>query len=353
MRNYQVVGPEKACWFSDFASNILYEHSICVVSSTQRIGRAPRLILVLGPKSLTLSHNTYRRELIVYYTQFQKFQTKTSWTQVTSNTHKANVSLRQSVNMNMLNLQESMMMIHNEPERNAKKMNVWHISNTTTVTILSNISTEGSEGYSHDSWIQVGIRHTTLHTHSNNTHNTTDDEDDDGDNNSTVPYLRTLQSSLTQCSENLQSPSTNSSLHICKKCALVQALRLCIGSTAHTGSRGIALPFHDHSTRRGWGVSVTPRPLFTPRKRPGTRCMGGWVGPRTSLDRCGKSRPPLGFDSRTIQPIASRYTDWATQPTLHIWLYSKVTAFITFGPLQVCHYNSLHYFIRKQPGQFL
>ena len=50
------------------------------------------------------------------------------------------------------------------------------------------------------------------------------------------------------------------------KCTLVQALRLCTGRTAHRGSRGIALPFHDHGTRRRWGVSVTPRPLFSPGK---------------------------------------------------------------------------------------
>jgi len=50
------------------------------------------------------------------------------------------------------------------------------------------------------------------------------------------------------------------------KCTLVQALRLCTGCMAHSGSRGIALPLLDHGTRRGWGVSVTPRPLFTPRK---------------------------------------------------------------------------------------
>ena len=30
----------------------------------------------------------------------------------------------------------------------------------------------------------------------------------------------------------------------------VQALRLCTGRTAHRGSRGIALPFHDHGNRR-------------------------------------------------------------------------------------------------------
>ena len=50
------------------------------------------------------------------------------------------------------------------------------------------------------------------------------------------------------------------------KVTLVQALRLCTGPTAYTGSRGIALPFQDHGTRRGWGVSVTPLPLFTPGK---------------------------------------------------------------------------------------
>ena len=47
------------------------------------------------------------------------------------------------------------------------------------------------------------------------------------------------------------------------KCTVVQTLRLCTGRTAHRGSRDIALPFLDNGTRRGWGVSVTPRPLFT------------------------------------------------------------------------------------------
>jgi hypothetical protein len=50
------------------------------------------------------------------------------------------------------------------------------------------------------------------------------------------------------------------------KCTLVQALRLCTGHTAHRGSRGIALPFLDHGTRKGWGFRVTLQPLFTPGK---------------------------------------------------------------------------------------
>ena len=35
------------------------------------------------------------------------------------------------------------------------------------------------------------------------------------------------------------------------KCTLLQALRLCTGCTAHRGSSSIALPCHDHGTRRG------------------------------------------------------------------------------------------------------
>ena len=48
-------------------------------------------------------------------------------------------------------------------------------------------------------------------------------------------------------------------------CAVTEALYRPYG---RRGSRGIALLFHDHGTRRGWGVSVTPWPLFTPGKDP-------------------------------------------------------------------------------------
>jgi hypothetical protein len=39
-----------------------------------------------------------------------------------------------------------------------------------------------------------------------------------------------------------------------------------------------------------------------PRKRPGAHCIGGWVR---------KISSPPGFDPRTVQPVASRYTDYA------------------------------------------
>ena len=45
---------------------------------------------------------------------------------------------------------------------------------------------------------------------------------------------------------------------------------------------------------------------FTPGLRYCTHFTGGWVGPRAGLDGCRKSRPPQGFDPRTVQPVASR-----------------------------------------------
>jgi len=40
-------------------------------------------------------------------------------------------------------------------------------------------------------------------------------------------------------------------------------------------------------------VNATPRPLY-PRERSRTHCIGGWVGPRTGLNGCGKSRHRRG-----------------------------------------------------------
>jgi len=60
--------------------------------------------------------------------------------------------------------------------------------------------------------------------------------------------------------------------------------------------------FLNLGARWGWVVNATPRTLY-PRERLGTHCVGAWMGLRASLDRCGKSRPPPGFDPRTAQPV--------------------------------------------------
>jgi hypothetical protein len=60
----------------------------------------------------------------------------------------------------------------------------------------------------------------------------------------------------------------------------------------------------------GVGGHATPRLLY-PRERPGTHCLGDWLGPRDRSRRVRKISPPPGFDPLTVQPVKSRYTDCA------------------------------------------
>jgi hypothetical protein len=57
-----------------------------------------------------------------------------------------------------------------------------------------------------------------------------------------------------------------------------------------------------------WAVSATVRLLY-PKEGPGTHCIGVWIGPWASLERCGTSSPKPEFDPRTVQPATGRYTD--------------------------------------------
>jgi len=86
------------------------------------------------------------------------------------------------------------------------------------------------------------------------------------------------------------------------------------GRTAHRGSRGIALLFLDHGTRRVEGSAARPGRSSSPGKTryPLYRRLGG------SLGRFGQVwiiSPPPGFDPRTVQPVASRYTGYAPRST--------------------------------------
>jgi hypothetical protein len=71
------------------------------------------------------------------------------------------------------------------------------------------------------------------------------------------------------------------------------------GQEGQRGSRGIALFFLQPLCQMEWMVNATPRPLY-PGERPGTHCIGGWVGPRAALDGGRKSHPPPGFDPQTV-----------------------------------------------------
>ena len=109
---------------------------------------------------------------------------------------------------------------------------------------------------------------------------------------------------------------------ICK-CNLVQALRLCTGRTVNRGSRGIAPLFHDQGTKRGEGSASRPGRSLPPgnNRYPLCRRLGGSQG---RSEQVRKILPPPGFDPRTVQPVASRYTDYVTRPTRTI--YSRINS---------------------------
>jgi hypothetical protein len=74
--------------------------------------------------------------------------------------------------------------------------------------------------------------------------------------------------------------------------------------------RGIALPFLDRGITRGWVVKSTHQPHFTPGKD-----QAGWApGPVWTAENLASPE----FDPRSVQPVVSRYTDWATRAT-NIW----------------------------------
>ena len=81
---------------------------------------------------------------------------------------------------------------------------------------------------------------------------------------------------------------------------------------AQTRSRGITILSLTSALDRD---KATPRPLY-PQERPGTHCIGGWVGPRAGLEGCGKIFAPWGIEPRTLQTMASRYVDWTGRKIL-------------------------------------
>ena len=98
------------------------------------------------------------------------------------------------------------------------------------------------------------------------------------------------------------------------KVTIIQVLSFCTGRTAHRGSRGLALLFLDHGTRRGEGSASRPGRSLPPGKTryPLYKRLGG---PKGRSGQAWKISPPPGFDLRTAQTVASRYTDYATRPT--------------------------------------
>ena len=92
-----------------------------------------------------------------------------------------------------------------------------------------------------------------------------------------------------------------SSIKVKVKVTLIQALRLCTGRTAHRGSRGIALPFLHHGTRRGEG-SASRRGCSLPPGKTRYPLYGRLGGPQGQFGKVRKISPLTGFDPGPSSP---------------------------------------------------
>jgi len=68
----------------------------------------------------------------------------------------------------------------------------------------------------------------------------------------------------------------------------------------------------------GWVVKAEPRSSY-PRERPGTHCIGGWVGPRVSLN-CVENLDPNGirFPDRPARSLVTTKTT-LSRPIVQIY----------------------------------
>lgn len=76
-------------------------------------------------------------------------------------------------------------------------------------------------------------------------------------------------------------------------------------------------------------------PTALPPRMTSTHCVGGWVGPGTGLHGSGKSRPTW-IRSRIFEPVASRYTDYASPA--HLYSQSQLVFRVVFS---ILNWNAL------------
>jgi hypothetical protein len=83
-----------------------------------------------------------------------------------------------------------------------------------------------------------------------------------------------------------------------------------VPSAAYREGDVIAVSIRDLSTRGMGGQRQAPAALL-PEKGPCAHCTGGWLGIEAGLDRCVKVASLEGFESRTVQLVASRCINYA------------------------------------------
>jgi len=90
---------------------------------------------------------------------------------------------------------------------------------------------------------------------------------------------------------------------------------------AYWGSGDITPLILNVGTRLRWVASFTPRPLYPRCKPPGTRWIGGWVGPRAGLEAVAKRNNPYPYRKSYSGLPACTLVTIVTEIT---WLLTKL-----------------------------
>ena len=113
------------------------------------------------------------------------------------------------------------------------------------------------------------------------------------------------------CGSTVSVPSINNTGHLCNFsiCCYTHNCTYCIHFMWTPNFLYLC-----NIQRGGDGSTPLPRRPLPPGKtrHPLCRRLGG---PQGRSGQVRKISPPLGLDPRTVKPVASRYTDWATGPT--------------------------------------
>ena len=89
------------------------------------------------------------------------------------------------------------------------------------------------------------------------------------------------------------------------------------GVSGHQHAPAALYPQERHGTHDKGKVCQTQRGCLNSRRYPFYRRLGGPQG----RARRAENLLPTGIRSRTIQPVVSRYTDWATRPIYELNIY--------------------------------
>ena len=146
--------------------------------------------------------------------------------------------------------------------------------------------------------------------------------------------VATVRSSVLWQGQQSYGQLTNSNLNICE----VKWSRYRLG-VVQSVVGGIALFFHDRGTRRRWGVSVTPRPHFTPGKDPVSIVQEAgwapgpvWTGEKSRPHRDSiPDRPALSQSLCRLNFPAHTHTHTHTYThILHIYIYIYIYIYWKF-----------------------